>query len=482
MTELAGASYRGLLGGGALLAGVLAAATASGVDTFRPVVLLSAALACLALVWIGCFLDPAVLFSIGLLLAPFSGNWRELGIPGAVAPDRLVLMGAVVAVAVRTPGARDRPRFRPGPVHLVLLLAATWALCSAVVAGTLFQRVGFFALLEAYGLIPFAIFALAPLVFRTERDRTVLLCALVGLGAYLGLTALFETIGARALVFPRYISDPSYGIQPASYGRARGPFTESATNGVALYSCAVAAAVAYVTWKGRSARIVAASVAGLCALGTLFTLQRAVWIGATVATMVTLLTVRRLRRYVILAAVSGAVAVGSAFVLIPGLQAKVIGRSHDVNPIYDRQNLNAAALAAIEAHPLTGIGWNRFLARSGDFLQQSPDRPLIETATVSQILNVSITQEPVHNVLLGYGVELGLIGLALWVLALALGVGGALLARPPPPLAYWRIGLIAVTIAVLLVALTVPPSNFPMLILWLWAGVVWAGRAAPADR
>jgi hypothetical protein len=38
------------------------------------------------------------------------------------------------------------------------------------------------------------------------------------------------------------------------------------------------------------------------------------------------------------------------------------------------------------------------------------------------------------------------------------------------------VGLLAVTIAVLLVAATVPPSNFPMLILWLWAGVVWSAR------
>jgi putative inorganic carbon (hco3(-)) transporter len=460
----------------ALLLGVFAAPALLGIDAFKPTFLAAIAFTCLALVWIACYTEPAVLFSIAIVLAPFSANWQELGIPGAVAPDRLVLAGAVLAVAVRTPGARDRPGFRLERVHLLLVLAATWAVSSAYLSGTLFQKRAFFALLEAYGVLPFAVFAVAPLVFRSERERAVLLRALVLLGAYLSLTALFETTGPRALVFPRYISDPNYGIQGASWGRARGPFAEAATNGVALYVCAVASVIACFTWKTRAARFCAAAIAALCLLGTLFTLQRAVWIAAAVASLVTLLGFRQLRRYLVLAAVAGALAVAAAFVLIPGLQAKVIGRSHDKTSIYDRQNLNAAALAAVEAHPLTGIGWNRFLTRNVDFFHQASGAPLVDTATVSLVLKPSITAEPVHNVFLGYAAELGLVGLALWLAALATGVGGALLARAPPPLALWRVGLIAVTIAILLVAATVPPSNFPMLMLCLWAGVVWSGR------
>jgi putative inorganic carbon (hco3(-)) transporter len=454
------------------------AATATVVDPFKPTLLIALALSVLALIWIGWYLDPAVLFSIALLLAPFSGNWEELGVPGSVAPDRLVLAGAVLAVVVRAPGARDRGAFRPEPVHLALGLAAAWAVGSALVAGTLFQRESFFGLLESYGVLPYAAFALAPLVFRTERERSVLLRALVLLGAYLGLTALLETIGLRALVFPRYISDPNYGIQNTSWGRARGPFTEAVTNGLALYACAVASVVAYAMWKGRAARSYAAAVAGICALGALFTLQRAVWVGAGLATLVTLLGLPRLRRFLVPAVAAGICSVGAALAFIPGLESKVIGRSHDRAPIYDRQNLNAAALDAIQQDPLTGIGWNRFLTHSVDFLQQAPDRPLIQTATVSQVLKVDIAHQPVHNVFLQYGAELGLVGLTLWLLALAFGVGGALLTRPPPSLAHWRAGLLAITIAVLFMAATVPPANFPMLILWLWAGVVWTGRRA----
>ena len=50
------------------------------------------------------------------------------------------------------------------------------------------------------------------MIYTTERKRQMLLTALVVLGAYLGLTALFEMAGPHALVWPKYIMDPNYGI------------------------------------------------------------------------------------------------------------------------------------------------------------------------------------------------------------------------------------------------------------------------------
>ena len=65
---------------------------------------------------------------------------------------------------------------------------------------------------------------------------------------------------------------------------------------------------------------------------------------------------------------------------------------------------------------------------------------------------------------------------------LALGVGGALVRPPPRSLAHWRVGLFAVLVAVLLVDATVPPSNFPMLLLWLWAGVLAGAHLREASQ
>jgi O-antigen ligase len=84
----------------------------------------------------------------------------------------------------------------------------------------------------------------------------------------------------------------------------------------------------------------------------------------------------------------------------------------------------------------------------------------------------------VHNIALGYGAELGLIGLCLWLAALVCGVGSALATRGPPDLRAWRSGLLAVAAAFVVVANAVPPTAWPTRSIWLLVGVVCSGRYA----
>lgn len=412
------------------------------------------------------YVDIAWLFGIAIALSIFSGNWRQLGVPNLLSPDRIMLIVALVTFLVRDPSIGRRPFVRMTPTHVVLLVAVAFAICSAVAAGTIGERPAIYTLVDRFGIGPFLIFVCAPVVFATAHQRRILLGILLAVGAYLGLTAFFEGVGPHALVFPKYILDPGYGFQP---GRARGPFAESAVNGVALFYSAVAAAVAFATMRRRWVRYLAAAIAALCAFDLIFTLQRSVWIGAGVATLVTCLAVPALRRYVVAVVAVGAVAVVSAFFLVPGLQDRVDQRVNDQRTTWDRKNLNRAAENMIEARPLSGFGWGTFQARSGPYFEQSSDYPLTNTSG------------EVHNVFLSNAVELGLPGTALWLLGLAMAVGGAIFVRGPPELYPWRIGLLAIAVMWLIVANLIPMVQaFPNEILWLWAGVAWPWRYAPA--
>jgi hypothetical protein len=77
---------------------------------------------------------------------------------------------------------------------------------------------------------------------------------------------------------------------------------------------------------------------------------------------------------------------------------------------------------------------------------------------------------------LTYAVELGLVGMTLWVLGLLFGVGTALATRGPPDLVRWRVGLLAVATAYLVVMNSVPPTAWLNRSIWLFAGVVYSGR------
>jgi O-antigen ligase len=401
---------------------------------------------------------PAWPLSIGLALSVFSAHWGDMGAPFAL--DRAALGLGAVSLLARELRHRDG-RLETRPLDWLLMLVALYALGSAYISGTLDQSHARFTLLDRYGLVPFLSFFLAPFAFRTQRDRHILLGVLVALGAYLGLTALFETAGPRGLVVPSYINDETIGIH---FDRARGPFVEAVGNGVTMFFCAVAAAVAFLQWGRTRWRGLALLVVGLDLLGVLFTVTRTVWIGAAVGMLLALLATRETRRFLLPAGAAALVLVLGAFATVPGLQSRAQKRTDDQAPLYDRRNSNAAAVRMVEAKPLFGFGWGRFRQESFDYYKQSPDYPLSAVPDL-------------HNVYLSNAVELGLVGAGLWMVAILAAIGGALARPGPPDVRAWKVGLVALA-ASLFVAWGTAPSSYvaPTLILWTWAGIVWGGR------
>lgn len=455
----------GVLALGAALSGLLLAYLERS-DTFAVTAILVGTVGAIIAITLLPALNPAYPIVLGMLAAVFSGNWGNIGIPLGL--DRPLLLYGILGVLVRgLPDLRRGPPVHIRPVHWLLLVVALYAIGSATFAGTATSAEPVYALLDRLGIIGFLLFLVAPSAFATSRSRDVLLGAFVGLGAYLGLTALFETVGASALVYPKYINDPTIGI---TADRARGPFVEAAANGLALYACAVAAAMGLYRWREGRTRAVCAAVLGLCAIGILFTLTRQIWIGAAVATATTLVVVPMLRPYLLPVIATSAATVVVALAVIPGLDGKVAGRAEQKSPVYDRLNSNRAALRMIQDRPLLGFGFYTFAESSPPFLVQSATYPL---STVSRP----------HNVFLGNGAELGLIGATLALAGVLIALGGGVLRRGPAELDPWRAGLIAIAISWLIVANFTPLGYaFPNHLIWLWAGVVGAGMPARTPR
>jgi O-antigen ligase len=422
------------------------------------VLLVLAALGSIA--YIAWHLEPAWLLAGALVLSSFNNHWDAFGLPSLVAPDRMLLVGGLAAVLLRAPRVRDRPPIDVKPIHWLLLLTLLYAAGSAFAAGTITQSEAYFGLADRMA-VPFAVFLLAPYAFRSAHQRRILLGALVGFGGYLGLTALFETLGPNALVWPKFILDPSVGLHE---GRARGPFVEAAINGFGLYVGAVAGAIAAMSWKSPRWRGCAAAVTLLCLLGTLFTVTRSVWLATVVATVITMLTIRELRRILIPAVLAGAAIVLGVFAINSSFERQAVDRGGAERSVWERQNSNATAWAMIEERPVFGFGFDTFQETSMDYPQLLDDVP------------VTTTRPELHNVFLLMGTELGLVGALLFVFSFMLAVGSAVTSRGPPDLYPWRLGILAVAIAWVMIAAFVPFGQvFPNLAPWLLAGVIRGG-------
>jgi O-antigen ligase len=416
-------------------------------------------LAVVVLVYLMLTVDPAWLLSAGLVATMFAGHWEQMGVHTPVPPHRALLLAGLIAVMLRANG-RERPAIQFRAVHFVLAAAVAYAVISAILVGTLDRRSSQFILLDDFGVLPFLLFLAAPVAFSTQRQRRILLGSLVAAGAYLAVTAVLEKLKLYDLVVPDYIGNPFVGTH---FGRARGPFVEAAANGLALYACAIAAAMAVYLWRKSSRRALAGAIVILAPVGLLLSVTRSVWLAGIAGTLVALATTPEIRRYLLPVAATGAAAVLIAFTVIPGLAAQAQERRQDKNPVYERENTNAAGLRMLADRPLLGFGWARGDDEIEPYFRQDPNIPLVG-------LNAGF-----HNLYLEYGVSLGVLGLGIWLLGAGLAVRSAFAGRAPPSLRPWQIGLKAIVVAWVAVGLTSPTKYiFITTLLWTWAGVASA--------
>src|ERR1700679_3641419 len=270
--------------------------------------------------------------------------------------NRLLVAVALAQVFLIAPGVAQVPRVRVRGVHLLMALTVLYALASAAAAGTLGPEQSFLPLFDVFGIAPFLLFLVAPAVFSRRQDRDLLLATLVGLGAYLGLTAIFESLGPHGLVFPSYI----HQVDLASGGeiKAGGPFQSPTAAGFANFACAVAAMIAIRQWRNRRARIFAMFVAVVCLFGCFVTLERGVWIAAVAATVAAALTTRTGRRWLMPGLALAAIAIAGTLAVSSQLSQQTSARANYEQSVWDRQNQTSTGLRMVAAKPLFGFGFD----------------------------------------------------------------------------------------------------------------------------
>ena len=213
-----------------------------------------------------------------------------------------------------------------------------------------------------------------------------------------------------------------------------------------------------------AARILAGAIGLLCLVGVFLCLERSVWIGAALATCVGMLATPGARRYLIPLVIAVSIGVGAALIFVPGLHQRVTARIDQKETLWDRRNLARAAINMVEARPLVGFGWARFQKDSADYFQQADDIPADRHDLRRPQHPTRLCRRPRphrrHAVGAGTGVRRRLRAAT----------------RGPPDLLPWRIGLLTVAVATLVVISAVPPSAWPNRAIWLLAGVASSGR------
>ena len=249
------------------------------------------------------------------------------------------------------------------------------------------------SLLASKFIVPFALFHLAGLVFATERRfRQFELFALVVLG-YLSFTAIAFLVGAKSLIFPRFILDESLGFHA---DRARGPLLQAVANGVSLNLLGLLAL--HACRRGSVRGVKAVVVLASLPIAILATMTRAVWLSftGTVLALIFLSKNRALR----LACVG--------LVLVAGLGLLVVLSSHEsAGALSDR----LAERGPVDyRQAVYAGGWDMFLQRplaGWGFHQMPAELPRHVSGYSEKLLYP-------HNTYLELLVEHGMVGLVLY--------------------------------------------------------------------
>ncbi|MFZ0816167.1 MAG: O-antigen ligase family protein [Candidatus Sulfotelmatobacter sp.] len=249
-------------------------------------------------------------------------------------------------------------------------------------------------LLAAKFIVPFALFHLAGLVFQEEcRLRRFEVFALVVL-AYLCFTSIAFMVGAKSLIFPRFILDESLGYHA---DRARGPLLQAVANGVSLNLLGVLALHAFL--RGRIRGLKAVVLLGSVPVAILATMTRAVWLSfvASVGVLILRSNNRKLRRMCVAVALMGAI--GLLIALSFEDQRRALSdRMFESGPVDFREAVYAGGWQMFLEKPLTGWGVNQMPAELARHVSGYKEAELYP-----------------HNTYLELLVEHGVFGLALYV-------------------------------------------------------------------
>jgi O-antigen ligase len=304
--------------------------------------------------------------------------------------DRVAFGLLVLAVAGRAVVTRQR---------LLVVERATWPMIGLTilavgsVIGQPFDN-RTWCLLAAKFIVPFALFHLAALVFRDERRlERFELFALVVL-AYLCFTSIAFLVGAKSLIFPRFILDESLGYH---VDRARGPLLQAVANGVSLNLLGVLALHALL--RGRIRGLRAAVLLASLPVAILATMTRAVWLSFAASMGVLILRShnRRLRRICVAITIVGALGLLIALSFDDQRRA-LTDRLRESGPLEFRQAVYTGGWQMFLEKPFTGWGVNQMPAELARHVSGYKKKELYP-----------------HNTYLEILVEHGIAGLALYV-------------------------------------------------------------------
>jgi O-antigen ligase len=264
-----------------------------------------------------------------------------------------------------------------------------------------------------YYLMPFAVYWIARQTPMNERSGLAILACLSLFGVYLAATALAEYFQAWSLVFPRYIVTTASENKLEFIGRGRGPLLTPIGNGILLTIC-LGATLMWWPRLGRPRQLLLVPVVTLILAGLYVSLTRSVWMSGLLAIALCVgLPMPRNWRWPVLGGgllVAVVLAATQWENLVTFKRDRNLSAEQTADSVYLRPVLARLSWNMFLDHPLFGCGYTQYKIEHLDYTaDRSTDLPLAKGRGYIP-----------HNVVFSLLTETGLVGLGLFLAAVAM--------------------------------------------------------------
>ncbi|MGW8256771.1 MAG: O-antigen ligase family protein [Thermoguttaceae bacterium] len=259
-----------------------------------------------------------------------------------------------------------------------------------------------------YYLMPFGMYWIVRQTAFMRKSIWMFFGCLTAFGVYLSLTSLAEYFQIWELVFPRYIVSSISSDTAEFVGRARGPFLNPISNGIALSICFAAALLIWPRLN-RPARLLMIPLYLLFLAAISATMTRSVWLsGAMAIGLVLCLSLPWSWRVPL---IGGAILLALILVFTEWRQLVSFKRDRDLGAEKTAESVELRPIMAMVAwkmfldHPVFGCGYSQYKTEHVNYLSDRSTTLVLEKAR----------PYIAHNVVLSLLTETGLVGLGVFL-------------------------------------------------------------------
>jgi O-antigen ligase len=311
----------------------------------------------------------------------------------SMSPDRIIFMMLCALLVLNR--LNQQSRFSNRPEGIMLAFAAL-CIVSWHLAGSDTERNRWLVTIFQLSVFPFCAYLLIRLLPFDSTRAGQLQAVFMAMAFYFAITGIAQHYKVAWLVWPSYILDPSIGLTP---DRARGPLLNTADQGWVLLGGAALACMKIPRAHGL-AKLLLASLLGICSLATYFTYTRGSWLAFALGLSIAAWLRRRDGGMRIVFALLGVL----LLLTLTGFASHLSFYeptlfSRRQNTVEYRKGAMAVAWDVFKTSPVVGVGYGTF----GNNLEQYES---------TGSLNLD---DGNHNLYLGLAAELGIVGLSLYL-------------------------------------------------------------------